>query len=120
MEGRMDLKKVLGSNIKHYRQLKGYSQEEFSEMLNISQQTLSRIERGINFLTAETLEKIPHILSVNTYELFMNNEDYTTKRRNSNMNSVFLYLSNTLINIFNSKLQKFLILCRTNNFKNLY
>lgn len=64
MEGRMDLKKVLGSNIKHYRQLKGYSQEEFSEMLNISQQTLSRIERGINFLTAETLEKIPHILSV--------------------------------------------------------
>ena len=33
----MDLKKVLGSNIKHYRQLKGYSQEEFSEMLNISQ-----------------------------------------------------------------------------------
>ena len=78
MEGRMDLKKVLGSNIKHYRQLKGYSQEEFSEMLNISQQTLSRIERGVNFLTAETLEKIPHILSVNTYELFMNNEDYTT------------------------------------------
>ena len=29
----MDLKKVLGSDIKHYRQLKGYSQEEFSEML---------------------------------------------------------------------------------------
>ena len=32
----MDLKQILGNNIKHYRQLKGYSQEEFSEMLNIS------------------------------------------------------------------------------------
>ena len=75
----MDLKQVLGKNIKHYRQLKGYSQEEFSELLNISQQTLSRIERGINFLTAETLEKIPHILGVSTYELFMDGEDYSTK-----------------------------------------
>ena len=75
----MDLKQILGNNIKHYRQLKGYSQEEFSEMLNISQQTLSRIERGINFLTAETLEKIPPILGINPYELFMKNEDYSTK-----------------------------------------
>ena len=74
----MDLKQILGNNIKHYRQLKGYSQEEFSEMLNISQQTLSRIERGINFLTAETLEKIPPILEINPYELLMNEEDYST------------------------------------------
>lgn len=54
------------------------AEEEFSEMLNISQQTLSRIERGINFLTAETLEKIPPILEINPYELLMNEEDYST------------------------------------------
>lgn len=75
----MDLKQVLGNNIKHYRQLKGYSQEEFSEKLNISQQTLSRIERGINFLTAETLEKISPILEINPYELFMKSEDYSNQ-----------------------------------------
>lgn len=75
----MDLKQVLGNNIKHYRQLKGYSQEEFSEKLNISQQTLSRIERGINFLTAETLEKISPILEISPYELFMKSEDYSNQ-----------------------------------------
>ncbi|MBQ8458818.1 helix-turn-helix transcriptional regulator [bacterium] len=73
----MDLKQVLGNNIKHYRQLKGYSQEEFSELIDISQQTLSRIECGKNFLTSETLEKIPNVLGINLYELFMNGQNYT-------------------------------------------
>jgi len=72
----ISLKEVLGQNIKHYRTLKGMSQEELSELLNISQQTLSKIERGINFLTAETLEKIPNILGVYPYELFMHNQEY--------------------------------------------
>lgn len=74
----MNLKSVLGNNIKKYRQIKGYSQEDFSEMLTISQQTLSRIERGKNFVTSETLEKIPHLLGVEAYELFMNDGDYTS------------------------------------------
>ena len=74
----MDLKKILGNNIKHYRQLKGYSQEEFSELLDISQQTLSRIERGVNFLTSETLTKISEILEMNLYELFMYETEYTS------------------------------------------
>ena len=73
----MDLKLALGNNIKHYRQLKGYSQEEFSELIDVSQQTLSRIERGKNFLTSETLEKVSQILGIKVYELFMHNEDYT-------------------------------------------
>ena len=74
----MDLKKVLGNNIKHYRQLRGLSQEEFSELLDLSQQTLSRIERGVNFLTSETLDKIPHILGVNVYELFKIDSGYVS------------------------------------------
>ena len=74
----MDLKNILGKNIKQYRKLKGLSQEELSEKLDISQQTLSKIENGKNFLTAETLEKIPSILGVNLYELFMSDEQYTS------------------------------------------
>lgn len=73
----MNLKTILGKNIKQYRILKGFSQEEFAEQLDISQQTLSRIECGKNFLTAETLEKILNILSVKVNELFVYEEEYS-------------------------------------------
>lgn len=51
--------------------MQGISQEELAEKLDISQQTLSKIECGKNFLTSETLERISSVLGVNTCELFM-------------------------------------------------
>lgn len=74
----MTLKENLGKKIKEYRQLQGISQEELAEKLDISQQTLSKIECGKNFLTSETLERISSVLGVNTYELFMF-EEYNTQ-----------------------------------------
>lgn len=73
----MNLKQTLGKNIKQYRQLKGLSQEELAEKLDVSQQTMSKIERGINFLTSETLEKISNILGVKISELFTFEDDTT-------------------------------------------
>ncbi len=66
----MDLKKLLGKKVKQYRILRGLSQEKFSEMLNISQRTLSGIECGNNFLTAQTLEKIMEILKISPDDFF--------------------------------------------------
>lgn len=74
----MGLKTILGKNIKQYRQLKGLSQEELAEALEVSQQTMSKIERGKNFLTSDTLEKLSLILNVNVYELFMFEDEYST------------------------------------------
>ena len=74
----MTLKENLGKKIKEYRQLQGISQEELAEQLDISQQTLSKIECGKNFLTSETLERISSVLGVNTCELFMF-EEYNTQ-----------------------------------------
>ena len=78
LEVLMTLKEKLGKKIKEYRQLQGISQEELAEQLDISQQTLSKIECGKNFLTSETLERISSVLGVNTYELFMF-EEYNTQ-----------------------------------------
>lgn len=55
-----------------------FSQEEFAEKFDISQQTLSRIECGKNFLTAETLEKILSVLGVKINELFIYEEEYSS------------------------------------------
>lgn len=58
--------------------MQGISQEELAEKLDISQQILSKIECGKNFLTSETLERVSSVLGVNTCELFMF-EEYNTQ-----------------------------------------
>ena len=66
----MDIKRLLGKKIKQYRILKGYSQEKFAELLNISQRTLSGIECGSNFLSSQTLNKILEVLKISPDDLF--------------------------------------------------
>ena len=66
----MDIKKLLGKKIKHYRILKGLSQEKLSDLLNISQRTLSGIECGNNFLTSQTMNKILEVFDITPDELF--------------------------------------------------
>lgn len=66
----MTLKKNLGNRIKELRKNKKLSQEKLSEMVDIAQNTLSGIENGDNFCTAETLEKIINALEIDASELF--------------------------------------------------
>lgn len=66
----MVLKKDIGRRIKEIRKKRGLSQEKLSELVDIEQNTLSYIETGINFCTAETLEKIITALEIEPKELF--------------------------------------------------
>lgn len=66
----MQLKKDIGTRIKELRRKKGLSQEKFAELVDISQNTLSYIETGNHFCSAETLEKIIIALEVEPNELF--------------------------------------------------
>lgn len=66
----MNLKNKLGKRIKELRKNKRLSQEKLSEMIDIAQNTLSGIENGDNFCTAETLEKIITALEIEPVELF--------------------------------------------------
>ena len=66
----MDIKRLLGKKIKQYRILRNYTQEQLAEKLNISQRTLSGIECGANFLTAQTLNKIFEVLEITPDDLF--------------------------------------------------
>ena len=66
----MNIKKQLGAKIKRLRIKKGLTQEQFAEKINIATRTLSGIETGENFLTADTLEKILDVLDVSSSELF--------------------------------------------------
>ncbi len=66
----MNIKQQLGLRIKELRKRKGLSQEKLSEKLNISQNALSFIETGGNFLTSDTLEKLIVALEIDPEELF--------------------------------------------------
>ena len=50
--------------------MRNYTQEQLAEKLNISQRTLSGIECGANFLTAQTLNKIFEVLEITPDDLF--------------------------------------------------
>ncbi len=69
----MNLKKELGEKIKRVRKQRGLTQEQLSEMVDISPRNLSNIELGVSFVKAETLERIIDALNISTEELFANN-----------------------------------------------
>ena len=60
----------LGKRIQNLRKIKGYSQETFAEKIGIATNTLSSIERGNAFMTAQTLERIITHLNITPQELF--------------------------------------------------
>ena len=48
----------LGNNIQTIRKFKGMKQQELADKIGINMQSLSKIERGVNYPTFDTLEKI--------------------------------------------------------------
>ncbi len=69
----MGIKEELGKKIKRMRINRGLTQEQLAEAVDISQRTLSGIEIGENFMTADTLDKLLVALNTTTEELFATN-----------------------------------------------
>jgi transcriptional regulator with XRE-family HTH domain len=64
------LRKKFGERLRQIRAERGMTQERFAEVLDISVDFLSLIERGINAPSFETLEKISRRLRVPVADLF--------------------------------------------------
>ncbi len=67
MEG--ELQKVVGRNLRRYRQERGYSQEAFAEVMGVHRTYMGGVERGERNLTLQTLEKMADILDVEPLSL---------------------------------------------------
>lgn len=61
--------KFLGENIQIIRKLRGVKQQELADAIGINMQSLSKIERGVNYPTFKTLDKIMTYLDVTPNEL---------------------------------------------------
>ena len=74
----MDLKKTFGQNIQKYRKFRKLTQEKLAEMTGIDTTSISAIENGKYFVSAETLYKLSLALKVNVSDLFDNNSSCET------------------------------------------
>jgi transcriptional regulator with XRE-family HTH domain len=71
----MEVKAFFGANLKHYRKVKHLSQEQLSEKVNISVKHLSKIERGLTFISADLLDKLSDNLGISVAKLFCNSNE---------------------------------------------
>jgi len=92
----MDIKKIFGENLKFYRKSKHLSQEQLSEKVEISAKHLSSIERGLNFISADLLEKLALSVDVPVFYFFVNKREF-------HYNDVML---NTIGNVIEKNLVK--------------
>jgi len=66
----MDIRALFGRNLKVYRKKRRLSQEQLSEIVDISPMHLSKIERGLTFVSADLLEKLSESLEIPAARLF--------------------------------------------------
>jgi len=75
----MGVKSTFGENLKRYRKEKNLPQEKLAEKIDISTMHLSRIERGLTFVSAELIEKISKTLGISPYLLFLDKSEIVLK-----------------------------------------
>jgi len=71
----MDMRKLVGRNVKRIRQNKGLTQEQFAEISGFSQQYISSLELGRRNPTVVTLYELAAALGVNHMELVRPNKE---------------------------------------------
>jgi transcriptional regulator with XRE-family HTH domain len=71
----MDMRKLVGRNVKRIRQEKGLTQEQLAELSGFSQQYISGLEQGQRNPTIVSLYELAAALGVSHMELVRSTED---------------------------------------------
>lgn len=79
----MDLRKLVGRNIKKLRKLRHWTQAELAERVGIEPVTLARIETGMHFPKDENLICIAKHLNVGVNDLFLIDDDEAFTRESA-------------------------------------
>lgn len=93
----MTIKKQFGKQISKYRSRLGLSQEKFAELVGVSRNTISRIERGLTFPQNENLAKIRKILNLEDTDLIKDKKLSLIFDKLSLLNEKDLDLINTML-----------------------
>jgi transcriptional regulator, XRE family len=70
----MDIIKVFSNNVKKYRKIKGFSQEELGYRSGLHRTYISSLERQRRSIALDNIQKIADALEIETYKLFINDD----------------------------------------------
>ena len=71
----MDIIKVFGTNLRKYRNEKGYSQEKFAELCGLHRTYISDIECFQRNISLENVQKIANALEIESYKLLIEEKE---------------------------------------------
>ncbi len=71
----MDIVQTFGKNVKKYRTLLKISQEELAEKSNLHRTYISAIECFRRSISLENIQRIADALNIETYKLFLSEEN---------------------------------------------
>jgi transcriptional regulator with XRE-family HTH domain len=71
----MDMRRLVGQNLRRARKAKGLTQEQLSERTGFAQQHLSELETGLGNPTVVTLYELAQVLDVTVAMLVTPHED---------------------------------------------
>ncbi len=74
-------KNLIGKKIQEARLRQGYTQEALAEAIEISSNYLSKVERGLNMLNADTLLKIIEVLNMDLSDFQIFHKKIENKER---------------------------------------
>ncbi len=66
----MSIKKLLGKRLQEIRKSKHLTQEQVAEMIGVETPSISNIENGKYYPSAENIDKIMEVLNVTPHEVF--------------------------------------------------
>ena len=105
----LDLRDILGKNLKRIRSIRKLSQAEFAEKINISIPFLSDIENGKKWVSPVTLVKMANALNIEAYELIKPEiiiSDNTVSLLENYTADIYKIFGNTLDNICKNYVQQ--------------
>jgi len=79
----MDMRRLVGRNVRRVRLEKGLTQEQFADVSGFSQQYLSSLERGRRNPTVVTLYELAQALAVSHIELVTPDEEASVEDKKS-------------------------------------
>lgn len=69
----MPIKKTIGENIRKHRHLRGWTQKQLGEAVDLVKETISRLESGKHNVTVDKLQEIADVLGISMEEICLEN-----------------------------------------------
>ena len=82
--------KLLSNRIKHFREMKNYSQEELAELTDLSRVNINRIENDVRLPSIDVLVDVANALGVSADDLLVDSLEHSASTADSAIHKLLL------------------------------